>query len=336
MAFWKKDAQSPAPQPVAVALQCEGDTVRVLVDGVNTQELPRPAYEAMRRKLAGEPDRATNGFLLEIGAEEQPRHVLLRLPPAGELGPSPLPLQTDDARRYGRRYRMEIIEVEKNKKVAVIRDRQTGAETGRIPWEEFAKRATADLWRSDTPYRRMLGEHDPERHLKLLARRYRPAAAPPAAPPPGAAEAQKPPVVAEAPPGEPGETTAPITDGRQWLNRHPAVAVLMCAVGIVIIFIGLCRALATEPPVYHTESAGVARLDESPAGRISQCEALVNRFELIAADDHDAAAYALHKVRGLIITAPKLSLNEDELKRVKALEEALPKLENILERRSQP
>lgn len=332
MALWKKKEdfiELPLPE---IALERDGDQVRIIVDGQGVQEIPGQVYESMRQKLAGEPERARNGFLLEIGAEEESEHILLRLPPLDEIGPTPLQLQTDDGRRYGRQYRMQIILSDKHK-IAVISDAQTGAEVERLPWDAFAKRATADLWRSRTSYRQMLGEHDPERHLTLLARRYRPAPKQSDETQPPSRKRKKTPAELEA---EPHEPTAPVADGRQWLNRHPAVAVGLCAVGIIIIFIGLCHALAEEPPVYRSGTAGIAQLEETVSGRISKYEALAKRFELIAVDDRAAAADIVYEIRYFIQNAHKLSLTEAQAKSVKELETAIPRLQKIIENTAGP
>ena len=327
----KKEKEAPELPPAAVELQREGDILRIFVDSRCTQELPLELYESIRQKLSGAPDRATNGFMLAIGGEHAPRHLLLRFPPADELRPEALPLQTDDAERYGRRYRLEIIQVGAAASVARILDARTGAETAHMKWHEFAKRAKADLWRSDTSYREMLGECDPQRHLKLLARRYRPVPREPTSDHPTTkkkrktTEAQKEPSAA-----------APSRDARKWLNRHPSVAVALAPFGLILVFVGLSRALSPPPPVYTQPTMETARRQATIAALLSRHEAVANRFELLAVENPERARDALYELRRFLLTAATHHLTKDQQQQIDKLKNLVPKLERILSGTARP
>jgi len=325
----KKEKDAPEVPPAVVELRREGDIVRIFVDSRCLQELPVGLYESIRQKLSGAPDRMTNGFMLAIGAEDAPRHLLLRFPPADELSAEPLPLQTGDGERYGRRYRIEIIEVGTAASLARILDARTGAETASMKWDEFAKRATADLWRSDTSYREMLGECDPKRHLKLLARRYRPPAKESHSDRPAPKKERK-------SPEADAEPTPPPRDPRKWLNRHPSAAVALMVVGVILVFVGLSRALSPPPPVYSKSTASTARQKETIAIRLNRHEAVANRFELLAVEDPERAREALYELRRFLLTAEAHQPTKDQQQRIEKLKKLVPKLERILSRIAQP
>lgn len=297
-----------------VALALDDSGVSFVVDGSVVRTFPRELYESLQEKLAANPDSASNAFLLEMGTGEAP--LRLWLPPLAELGAVPLELRTEDGVHYGRHYRLEIIKSDAGERLALLSDAQSGAEVARIPWGEFVQRVKDDKWRSATPCRTMLGEYDPSLHLRITARRYRPA---PKGEPVGREESRPVERVAE----------PHMAATRAWLNSHPGAAYSTCALALIIALAGVIYATASRGPVFRKQKMGLAD-PMAVETLINRCEATIKSFEIMIVDDPELASRSLVEMHRFLASISGRPLSKSQKERVEKLQQRLPELARLV------
>lgn len=327
---------------VSCALELVGDDVRFLLDEQVVATLARAAYRQLQKSLAESPQ--FDLFPLEGTA------VKLRLPPLDELEAGRVPLDSDDGLLFGRRYKLLDRDEENGRWVVTLGVAGSGAVAEKMAWDAFTDHVRAGRCRGLTPYRALLGEYNERLYFSIMGKHYQagdtgqpapalkgPALPAPVAPPASSPEtapvpAPEPEPAAEEEPPAPPEELAP---WRLWLREHPKFAAAAAGIGLLVLLLSgiiqLARGPSYEPPIldFRNPRSVDHFLDENV--KIARV-LLQTDFREYAHKHPKAALDNLQRLKDFARRAEGAPLSADQKARLAVIKEAVPRLQEQLQR----